>query len=137
MDKVVTVGILFATFAVGKIFPAGFAINIPLPVNDVVIFIVDEVFPAVGTLLQMFVPAIRAKVNFLPIDLKQFKFFRRSTDVTFHDSLHWLVGCYHHSEAFRRKQGTPSKIPFLTSSSKQLRQLYFYQLTRESEQIKA
>ena len=91
MDKVVTVGILVATFAVGKIFPAGFAINIPLPVNDVVIFIVDEVFPAVGALLQVFVPAIRAKVNFLPIDLKQFKFFRRSADVTFHDSLHWLV----------------------------------------------
>ena len=87
MDKVVTVGILFATFAVGKIFPAGFAINIPHPVNDVVIFIVDEVFPAVGTLLQMFVPAFRAEVK-LPVD---FEFFRRSADVTFHDSLHWLV----------------------------------------------
>ena len=87
MNKVVTVGILFATFAVGKIFPAGFAIDIPLPVNDVVIFIVDEVFPAVGTLLQMFVPAFRAEVK-LPVD---FEFFRRSADVTFHDSLHWLV----------------------------------------------
>lgn len=87
MDKVIAVGILFATFAVGKIFPAGFAINIPLPVNDVVIFIVDEVFPAVGALFQVFVPAIRAKVK-LPVD---FEFFRRSADVTFHDSLHWLV----------------------------------------------
>ena len=87
MDKVVTVGILFAMFAVGKIFPAGFAINIPLPVNDVVIFIVDEVFPAIGTLSQMFVPAFRAKVK-LPVD---FEFFRRSADVTFHVSLHWLV----------------------------------------------
>ena len=87
MDKVVAVGKLVATFAVGKIFPAGFAINIPLPVNDVVIFIVDEVFPAVGTLLQVFIPAIRAKVK-LPVD---FEFFHRSADVTFHDSLHWLV----------------------------------------------
>ena len=87
MDKVIAVGILVATFAVGKIFPAGFAINIPLPVNDVVIFIVDEVFPAVGALLQVFVPAIRAEVK-LPVD---FEFFRRSADVTFHDSLHWLV----------------------------------------------
>ena len=87
MDKVIAVGILVATFAVGKIFPAGFAINIPLPVNDVVIFIVDEVFPAVGTLSQMFVPAFRAEVK-LPVD---FEFFHCSADVTFHDSLHWLV----------------------------------------------
>ena len=93
MDKVVTVGILVATFAVGKIFPAGFAINIPLPVNDVVIFIVDEVFPAVGALFQVFVPAIRAKVK-LPVD---FEFFHRSADVTIqyvlgiHSDLHWLV----------------------------------------------
>ena len=87
MDKVVAVGKLFATFTVGKIFPAGFAINIPLPVNDVVIFIVDEEFPAVGTLLQMFVPAFRAEVKFSIA----FEFFRCSADVTFHDSLHWLV----------------------------------------------
>ena len=87
MDKVVAVGKLVATFAVGKIFPAGFAINIPLPVNDVVIFIVDEVFSAVGALFQVFVPAIRAEVK-LPVD---FEFFRCSADVTFHDSLHWLV----------------------------------------------
>ena len=87
MDKVIAVGILFATFAVGKIFPAGFAINIPLTVNDVVIFSVDEVFPAVGALFQVFVPAIRAKVK-LPV---AFEFFRCSADVTFHDSLHWLV----------------------------------------------
>ena len=87
MNKVVTVGILVATFAVGKIFPAGFTIDIPLPVNDVVIFIVDEVFPTIGALFQVFVPAIRAEVK-LPVD---FEFFRRSADVTFHDSLHWLV----------------------------------------------
>ena len=87
MDKVVFTGKLFTMFAERKIFPAGFAINISLPVNDVVIFIVDEVFPAVGTLLQVFIPAIRAKVK-LPVD---FEFFHRSADVTFHDSLHWLV----------------------------------------------
>ena len=93
MDKVVAVGKLFATFTVGKIFPAGFAINIPLPVNDVVIFSVDEEFPAVGTLLQMFVPAFRAEVKFSIA----FEFFRRSADVTIqyvlgiHSDLHWLV----------------------------------------------
>ena len=84
-------------FAVGKIFPAGFTINISLPVNDVVIFIVDEVFPAVGALLQVFVPAIRAEMIFLPVNLKLLKFFRRSADVTIqyvlgiHSDLHWLV----------------------------------------------
>ena len=93
MDKVVFTGKLFTTFTESKIFPAGFAINISLPVNDVVIFIVDEVFPAVGTLSQMFVPAIRAKVK-LPV---YFEFFRRSADVTIqyvlgiHSDLHWLV----------------------------------------------
>ena len=72
MNKVVTVGILVATFAVGKIFPAGFTIDIPLPVNDVVIFIVDEVFPTIGALFQVFVPAIRAEVK-LPVDLELFR----------------------------------------------------------------
>ena len=97
MDKVVTVGILFTTFTVGKIFPAGFAIDISLPVNDVVIFIVDEVFSAVGTLPQMFVPAFRAEMNFAIARLKEFKLFRRSADVTvkyvlgIHSDLHWLV----------------------------------------------
>lgn len=106
MDKVVFTGKLFTMFAVGKIFPAGFAINIPLPVNDVVIFIVDEVFPAVGALFQVFVPAFRAEMK-LPVD---FEFFRRSADVTFHDSLHWLVV----TTTRRRFAGnhTPSNFPF-------------------------
>jgi hypothetical protein len=93
VDEVFRTTVLFAMFAERKFIPAGFAIDILLSVNDVVIFIVDEVFPAVGTLSQMFVPAIRAKVK-LPVD---FEFFRRSADVTIqyvlgiHSDLHWLV----------------------------------------------
>ena len=128
MNKVVTVGILVATFAVGKIFPAGFAIDIPLPVNDVVIFIVDEVFPAVGALLQMFVPAFRAEMK-LPVD---FEFFRRSADVTFHDSLHWLVVTTTRRR-FAGDRGAPSKFPFSKSGSIPLRALHTNHATRNWE----
>lgn len=123
MNKVVTVGILVATFAVGKIFPAGFTIDIPLPVNDVVIFIVDEVFPTIGALFQVFVPAIRAEVK-LPVD---FEFFRRSADVTFHDSLHWLVV----TTTRRRFAGNRvALLKFLSSSQSQNVSGYFIHTLR-------
>ena len=87
MDKGVLTGKLFATFTEGKTLPAGFAIDISFPVNGVVIFIVDEVFPAVGTLLQVFVPTIRAEMKFSVGG----ELFSRLADVAFHDGLHWLV----------------------------------------------
>lgn len=129
MDKVVTVGILVATFAVGKIFPTGFAIDISLPVNDVVIFIVDEVFSAVGALLQVFVPAIRAERK-LTVD---FEFFRCSADVTFkyvlgiHKGLHWLVV----STTQRRFAGNRvALLKFLSSSQSQNVSGYFIHTLR-------
>ena len=69
------------------IVAAGFAINIPIAVRDIVGFIVDEIFPAIGTLFQMFIPAIVAEMKF-PVSAE---LFRRPADVTFHDNLHWLV----------------------------------------------
>ena len=63
VDKSVAVGILFATFTERKIFPAGFTVDIPVPVHRIIIFIVEEVFIAIGTLFQVFLPAFRAKVN--------------------------------------------------------------------------
>ena len=129
MDKVVTVGILVATFAVGKIFPAGFTIDIPLPVNDVVIFIVDEVFPTIGALFQVFVPAIRAEVK-LPVD---FEFFRRSADVTFHDSLHWLVVTTTWSVSTTQRRFAGNRVAllkFLSSSQSQNVSGYFIHTLR-------
>jgi hypothetical protein len=88
----------------------------------------------------VFIPAIIAEMNFFPIDLKLLKFFRRLADVTFkyvlgiHRDLHWLVGCYHHSEDFSRRQGTPSKIPFSESGSIPLRALHTNHATRNREE---
>lgn len=74
------------------VVPARFAVNIPIAIRDIII--TGEIFPAIGTLFQAFIPAIIAEMNFLPINLKLLKLFRRSADVTFdrfHDNLHWLV----------------------------------------------
>ena len=69
----------------------------------------------------MLVPAFRAEMKFPAA----FEFSRRSADVTFHDSLHWLF-CHQHSEDFSRKQGSPSKLPFLKSVAERGRALYSY-----------
>ena len=138
MDKVVFTGKLFTTLTERKIFPAGFAIDISLPVNDVVIFIVDEVFSAVGALLQVFVPAIRAEMK-LPVD---FEFFRRSADVAFkyvlgiHKDLHWLVV----TNTWRRFAGNRVALlnfRLLKSSRKRVRVLYSYVARRKVNGIRA
>jgi len=81
--EVVRIGIFVAVFAVGQmIVAAGFAIDIPVPVNDIIIFVLKEIFLATGTLFQMFVPAVRTKIDSFPVDFELFKLFRRSADVT-------------------------------------------------------
>ena len=142
MDKVVFTGKLFTTFTESKIFPAGFAINISLPVNDVVIFIVDEVFPAVGALLQVFVPAIRTEMNFLLVNLKLLKFFRRSADVTvkyilgIHSDLHWLV-VTNTRRRFAGNRVALLNFHLLKSSRKRVRVLYSYVARRKVNGFRA
>ena len=64
VDKIFGIAVFFAMFAIGEIFlPAGFTVDIPVSVHCIVIFIVEEVFIALGTLFQVFIPALRTKVN--------------------------------------------------------------------------
>ena len=72
---------------------ARFAVDIPVAIRDIII--TGEIFPAIRTLLQVFIPAIRAEMNFAIARLKEFKLFRRLADVAYvlgiHSDLHWLV----------------------------------------------